>query len=1039
MFAATLCLGAHAAETVPTSDFHTIDLSRHYNRSTNDFAAGTAWSAVPWGSQTFGGIPFELTGILELTGMGAAQDGFVFPGRYEGIKVRRKAEWIHLLHGTGYDESDGTAIARITLNYENGEKRSLDIEYGVHVRNWWVMKSEKVAAVTDPNSQLAWTGTSPQTDPSGVTLRLFQTSLQNPLPDQLIQSVDFSSLFRRATPVIVAMTVGRAGQAKPVAAASSQNFAFAEAGLRAESLLRLEDAASGKFIPNARVRLSVEGEKGSYFFGEQSADANGITRVQYPLTLFTRISFAVKAPGYATHFHNMSLSDLKKEWVLKLTRGIAVGGLVKDPAGKPIAGATVAVSAVARDEVGQSVLSEYDSVQTDAAGKWASSALPADFKSLSLEVAHPRFLPGEFEQAQSDNPQEKTFSKESLLAGKAVLILEPGISVEGGVADTAGKPVSDAEVALADFSDPPKKQITRTDSKGGFSFVSTNIGEFQLVAQAKGYAPTHKPLNVERGLKATSLTLTQANPLKGRVVDNSGKPVEGASVALQSWNELQLLNWRTKTDADGRFSWDSPPDGPAIFAVSKPGHYTINFMPNAGVEQTVTLMQTCRLSGMVVDAETKEPVKQFSLIPGHSWSEGADYFRWERNEATSGKDGTYSVTLPFMRGARVKFMVRADGYLPAATDPLPESGVHTFDFELKRGTGLSGVVQLPSGEPVAAVTVYLTDQTEGVYMDKQGEFRQEMFQTERVVTDAQGRFQFLPKLDAYSVLVAHEKGYAEVPADQVASRGKVVLQPWGRVQGTVKVGGKPAPNQTISLYNMNYRYGYGGRQFPALGLYLEVRPDPDGHFVFEKVPPGERKIWLRYRFHDDPGETPTSHGKFITVRPGETTEVSLGGTGRPVIGRVKATGADASQINWNHGVSKLTTKFPDDPEKDSPYQKQFASPEERRKAAEEYSKKHRAFWMSEAGHARDREMTSYVLVFDQDGSFRADNVPAGTYTLNISLTEPGQENFPHKAIGGLTREVVVPEVDGFQPEAPFDLGTLELVIKQPPRAAQQTH
>src|SRR5206468_3058846 len=134
------------------------------------------------------------------------------------------------------------------------------------------------------------TGTSPQTDPSGVTLRLFQTSLQNPLPDQLIQSVDFSSLFRRATPVIVAMTVGRAGNAKPVAAASSQNFTFEETGLRAQSLLRLEDGESGKPIPKARLRLHVEDEKGSYFFGEQSADANGIASVEYPFAHFRRLS-----------------------------------------------------------------------------------------------------------------------------------------------------------------------------------------------------------------------------------------------------------------------------------------------------------------------------------------------------------------------------------------------------------------------------------------------------------------------------------------------------------------------------------------------------------------------------------------------------------------------------------------------------------------------------------------------------------------------------------------------------------------------------
>src|SRR5437867_5727935 len=279
----TSFLQVGGAENRQTTDFHPVDLSASYSRKSDTFEAGTAWSAVPWGRQTFDGIPFQLGGIMEGTGMGAAQDGWVFAGHYSGIRVGRKAEWIHLLHGTGYDEKDGTAIARVTLNYENGEKRNLNIQYGVHVRNWWVMKSEKVAAVTDPNSRVAWTGTSGQTDPGGVTLRLFQTSLQNPLPDQLIQSMDFSSLFRRATPVIVAMTVGGVGNAKPVAAASpalakvGTDEALDEAGLRAETLLRLEDAASGKPVANARVRLNVENEKGSYFFGEQRSDTKGTT------------------------------------------------------------------------------------------------------------------------------------------------------------------------------------------------------------------------------------------------------------------------------------------------------------------------------------------------------------------------------------------------------------------------------------------------------------------------------------------------------------------------------------------------------------------------------------------------------------------------------------------------------------------------------------------------------------------------------------------------------------------------------------------
>src|SRR5437763_6348808 len=185
------------------------------------------------------------------------------------------------------------------------------------------------------------------------------------------------------------MTVGKAGNARPVPAAApalakaGTEELLEEAGLRAETLLHLEDAASGKPVANARLRLNVENEKGSYYFGEQTTDATGTTSIAYPTSLFTRLSLAVIAAGYATLFHNTSIHDLNKDVVLKLVRGITVAGMVKDPVGQPVANAKVVVSAVARDEAGQFVLSEYDTVASDASGKWFSSSLPADFKSLS--------------------------------------------------------------------------------------------------------------------------------------------------------------------------------------------------------------------------------------------------------------------------------------------------------------------------------------------------------------------------------------------------------------------------------------------------------------------------------------------------------------------------------------------------------------------------------------------------------------------------------------------------------------------------------
>ena len=81
-------------------------------------------------------------------------------------------------------------------------------------------------------------------------------------------------------------------------------------------------------------------------------------------------------------------------------------------------------------------------------------------------------------------------------------------------------------------------------------------------------------------------------------------------------------------------------------------------------------------------------------------------------------------------------------------------------------------------------------------------------------------------------------------------------------------------------------------------------------------------------------------------------------------------------------------------------------------------------------------MTTYVLVFNPDGSFRADNVSAGSYTLNIAPTQPGEENWREKAMGSLTKKIIVPAVGGGQSDKPFDLGTLELVITLPLKVGQ---
>lgn len=89
-----------------------------------------------------------------------------------------------------------------------------------------------------------------------------------------------------------------------------------------------------------------------------------------------------------------------------------------------------------------------------------------------------------------------------------------------------------------------------------------------------------------------------------------------------------------------------------------------------------------------------------------------------------------------------------------------------------------------------------------------------------------------------------------------------------------------------------------------------------------------------------------------------------------------------------------------------------------------------AFWQSEAGREAQNHQKRYTLVFDQNGSFRIDDVDPGTYELKLRLsdqTKPVHGTFSplYEPLGTLTKEVTIPEAD--DPEGPpVDLGVLEL-------------
>jgi len=100
---------------------------------------------------------------------------------------------------------------------------------------------------------------------------------------------------------------------------------------------------------------------------------------------------------------------------------------------------------------------------------------------------------------------------------------------------------------------------------------------------------------------------------------------------------------------------------------------------------------------------------------------------------------------------------------------------------------------------------------------------------------------------------------------------------------------------------------------PRVSPYLEATSDAEGRFVFATVPPGEWKVQRELNKLQE-GKvrirvSAYSHGVPVTLRAGETATVTLGGSGRAVIGRAVAPESLGADV-WTENSVALILKVP---------------------------------------------------------------------------------------------------------------------------------
>jgi WD40 repeat protein/serine/threonine protein kinase len=187
-----------------------IDLTSHYNLALQDSLDQKEdrnnLAGLPSGLQTFGGLRFDVRGVIHLNGVQAKQAGLVYPQSVNGIRIGRKCVRLHFLHATDWGAEKGkSVVGHYILNYADGQSRELPIVFGRDLADWFL---NAPAGANVPNSPaIMWTGSNPWATKYNCTIALYGSTFENPRPDMDVLSLDLVSTMTTASPFLVALTV----------------------------------------------------------------------------------------------------------------------------------------------------------------------------------------------------------------------------------------------------------------------------------------------------------------------------------------------------------------------------------------------------------------------------------------------------------------------------------------------------------------------------------------------------------------------------------------------------------------------------------------------------------------------------------------------------------------------------------------------------------------------------------------------------------------------------------------------------------------
>lgn len=409
------------------------------------------------------------------------------------------------------------------------------------------------------------------------------------------------------------------------------------------------------------------------------------------------VDLTIKTPGFAQGRVLAVEAPTDQPIAVRLSRTSRVRGEVVDTRGRAISGAFVWVSA--RVSIGPGT-------STHSTGQ----ATTAD---------NGRFVIEEIDPGEIEVKVEAEGYRNANLTGLMVepeqdlenlrIVMEPGAAVSGRVTDASGRPLAHAMIQLSEGGRSYAGfQIGDTsDNDGRYRLEGIAPGRQSVTASHEDFQSTTRQIEVELGENRLDLTLEAGVTIFGRVVDESGEPVAGADVALDSYSPTNWQEQGAVSDTQGAFAIRGVAQGSFTLRATKEGFATglvedleVGTDDLGGIE--IRLTPGAAIVGRLLGLEPSEyPIVQVMA------------FKLPRQTYMGRVDGEGNYRIDDL--APGDYVVRAQVGMSArsAQDTVSVTAAPAetlLDLEFESGLTLTGVV-LRGGEPTsgAFVTAIGTD------------------------------------------------------------------------------------------------------------------------------------------------------------------------------------------------------------------------------------------------------------------------------------------------------------------------------------------